>query len=210
MANVTTTHDEAWEADNPAKYADAPPKSGFKAFITGPYPTLVSRLLLGGIMFLAGIAKIGVPETMKVSIRAYEIPLPDFLVNIMAVGLPILEVAIGAWLILGLFLRFSGIVGAVLMAVFTVAITSAWLRGLDISCGCFGGAEANSIGYGLLKALGPIGDYLGNEKANLETILRDVVLMLMGIHLFFVPSIWSLDRLRQRGQEQEVELAEAE
>jgi uncharacterized membrane protein YphA (DoxX/SURF4 family) len=158
-------------------------------------------------MFLAGISKIGVPETMKVGIRAYEIPLPDFVVNVMAVGLPILEVALGAWLILGLFTRISGLIAAVLMAVFTVAITSAWMRGLDISCGCFGGAEANSIGLGLMTALGPIGDYLANERANLETIVRDFVLMLMGIHLFFVPSIFSLDRLRQRSADAEAEEA---
>ncbi len=199
MAKITT-QDAAWDDGQEIEqdYEDASAKSGFKAFITGPYPTLVSRIVLGGIMFLAGISKIGVPETMKVGIKAYEIPMPDFVVNVMAVGLPILEVAIGAWLILGLFTRFSGVVGAVLMAVFTVAITSAWLRGLDISCGCFGGAEANSIGFGLMKALGPVGDYLANERANLETIARDFVLMLMGVHLFFVPSIFSLDRLRQR------------
>jgi uncharacterized membrane protein YphA (DoxX/SURF4 family) len=208
MANITT-HDEAWDGDQADEqhYEAASIKSGFKAFITGPYPTLVSRFVLGSIMFLAGISKIGVPETMKVGIRAYEIPLPDFVVNVMAVGLPILEVALGAWLILGLFTRISGLIAAVLMAVFTVAITSAWMRGLDISCGCFGGAEANSIGLGLMTALGPIGEYLANERANLETIVRDIVLTLMGLHLFFVPSIFSLDRLRQRSAQAETEEA---
>lgn len=152
---------------------------------------------------LAGLAKVGVAETMRQSILAYEIPLPDFLVRTMSVGLPILEIALGAWILLGLFTRVSGALGAVIMAIFTIAITSAWLRGLDISCGCFGGAETNSLGLALLNALGPIGTYLANERANLETILRDTVLTLMGIHLVFVPTIFSLDRLRQRGAESE-------
>jgi uncharacterized membrane protein YphA (DoxX/SURF4 family) len=203
MAKITT-QDEAWETNQAIEEAPATLSAWdrIRAFVTGPYPTLVSRLVLGGIMLLAGLTKIGVPETMATSIRAYEIPLPDFLVTAMSYGLPILEVGVGAWLILGLFTRFSGAVSAVLMGIFTVAITSAWLRGLDISCGCFAGAEANSLGLGLLQALGPIGTYLADEKANLETILRDAVLMLMGIHLLFVPTIFSLDRLRQRGAEE--------
>ena len=204
MANITTQED-AWQPDQEIEEAPATLSAWGRiwAFITGPYPTLVSRLVLGGIMLLAGLTKIGVPETMATSIRAYEIPLPDFLVNLMSYGLPILEVALGVWLIIGLFTRFAGAVSAVLMAIFTIAITSAWLRGLDISCGCFAGAEANSLGLGLMQALGPIGTYLADEKANLETILRDTVLVLMGLHLVFVPTIFSLDRLRQRGAESE-------
>jgi uncharacterized membrane protein YphA (DoxX/SURF4 family) len=199
MANITT-QDETWQADQAIEEAPANVSAWGRiwAFLKGPYPTLVSRFVLGGIMLLAGLTKIGVPETMATSIRAYEIPLPAFLVTAMAYGLPILEVGLGAWLLLGLFTRFAGGVSAALMAVFTIAITSAWLRGLDISCGCFAGAEANSLGLGLLQALGPIGTYLADEKANLETILRDVVLTLMGLHLVFVPTIFSLDRLRQR------------
>jgi uncharacterized membrane protein YphA (DoxX/SURF4 family) len=206
MAKITT-QDRAWEATPAVEdvYDDAPTGTWdrVRMFLTGPYPTIVSRLLLGGILFLAGLAKIGVPDSMKASIKAYEIALPDFVVNAMAVGLPVIETVIGAFLLLGLFTRFSAGVGAFILAVFTVAITSAWLRGLDISCGCFGGTQSNPMGVAILNALGPIGTYLQNERANLETIIRDVILTLMGIHLIFVPTIWSLDRLRQRGAEVE-------
>jgi uncharacterized membrane protein YphA (DoxX/SURF4 family) len=168
------------------------------AFLKGPYPTLVSRLVLGAIIFLAGLAKLGVPATMKQSILAYEISLPPALVDIMATALPILEVGVGIWLLIGLFTRFSAVVSMVLMAIFTIAITQAWLRGLQIDCGCFGGAQGNSVGLAILKALGPIGDYLGHETAGPATIIRDVILFLMGLHLFFVPSIFSIDRWRRR------------
>ncbi len=123
----------------------------------------------------------------------------------MATALPILEVGVGIWLLIGLFTRFSAIVSMVLMAIFTIAITQAWLRGLQIDCGCFGGAQGNSIGLAILQALGPVGDYLGHETAGPGTIIRDVVLFLMGLHLFLVPSIFSIDRLRSRASVAEVE-----
>jgi uncharacterized membrane protein YphA (DoxX/SURF4 family) len=210
MSKVTTAHEKEWTA--PAaqpeveESTDRSAGQKVKDFLLGPYPTLVSRFVLGAIMFLAGLTKLGVPDTMAASIRAYEIPLPSWLVSTMSVGLPILEVGLGIWLIVGLFTRFSGGLGAALMAVFTVAITQAWLRGLDIDCGCFAGAEANSLGLGIMRALGPVGDYLANEKANLETILRDVVLMLMGLHLVFVPTIFSIDNLRHRQAAEEVDV----
>lgn len=211
MSKVTTANDKKWVAAEPSADGEVSVERStgqkLKDFLLGPYPTLVSRFVLGGIMLLAGLTKLGVPETMAVSIRAYEIPLPSWLVSTMAVGLPIVEVGLGIWLLIGLFTRFSGGLGAVLMAVFTVAITQAWLRGLDIDCGCFAGAEANSLGLGIMRALGPVGTYLANERANLETIIRDVVLTLMGVHLVFVPTIFAIDNLRHR---QAAEEAEAE
>ena len=41
-------------------------------------------------------------------------------------------------LVLGLFTRFSAVVGGFLMVVFIIGIASAWSRGLSIDCGCFG------------------------------------------------------------------------
>lgn len=216
MSKVTTANENEWAAADAAAEDELAPErttwQAVKDFLTGPYPTLVSRFVLGSIMFLAGLTKLGVPDTMAVSIRAYEIPLPSWLVSTMAVSLPIIEVGLGIWLLVGLFTRFSGALSAVLMLVFTVAITQAWLRGLDIDCGCFAGAEANSLGLGIMRALGPVGDYLANERANLETILRDVVLTLMGLHLVFVPTKFALDNLRNRhaAEEADTEYVEEE
>ncbi len=207
MAKITTVQNELLSPD--AELADeaAPTnRQRIVAFLMGPYPTLVSRFVLGGILFLAGLTKLGVPVTMKQSILDYEINLPPTVVDIMATALPILEVGVGIWLLIGLFTRFSAIVGMVLMAIFAIAITQAWLRGLQIDCGCFGGAQGNSVGLAILKALGPIGDYLGHETAGPATIIRDLVLFLMGLHLFLVPSIFSIDRLRSRAN---VEVEEA-
>jgi len=42
-------------------------------------------------------------------------------------------------LVIGLFARASAVVGGLLMVAFIVGIISAWMRGLNIDCGCFGG-----------------------------------------------------------------------
>src|SRR5437870_3242988 len=70
------------------------------AFLRGPYPTLVSRLGLGLIFLLSGLTKLGVPGAFQASIESYEMPLPAEFVRLMAVGLPPLELGLGAWLLL--------------------------------------------------------------------------------------------------------------
>jgi uncharacterized membrane protein YphA (DoxX/SURF4 family) len=41
--------------------------------------------------------------------------------------------------VLGLLVRGSAVVSALLFAAFIIGISSAWARGLSIDCGCFGG-----------------------------------------------------------------------
>jgi len=54
-------------------------------------------------------------------------------------GLPALEIIIGLLLILGLGTRIVAATSAVLLTLFIIGIASAWARGLQIDCGCFGG-----------------------------------------------------------------------
>jgi uncharacterized membrane protein YphA (DoxX/SURF4 family) len=166
------------------------------------YLTLVSRLVLGVIFALAGLAKLGLPFAMAESIRAYEMGLPPFMVDFMANVLPPVELGVGIWLLMGLFTRFSAGITAALMVVFTIAVTQAWVRGLDINCGCFGGpmgadASTTPAARAIIGAMGPVGVFLTNEKADLMTIGRDLVFLLMSIHLILVPSVFSIDQLRQ-------------
>ena len=46
---------------------------------------------------------------------------------------------IGLLLVLGLGTRIAAAISAVLLTLFIVGISSAWARGLQIDCGCFGG-----------------------------------------------------------------------
>ena len=175
------------------------------AFLSGPYPTLVSRLGLGLIFLLSGLTKLGVPGTFQASIDSYEMPLPTEFVRLMAVGLPPLELGLGAWLMLGLFTRFSAALSGGLIVIFLIAMIQAMFRGLDPNCGCFVGAQGNALGDAAIRAIGPIGKWLTDEKVGAGSITRDAVFLLMSVHLLFVPTIWGLDNLRKRGQEPEVE-----
>ncbi len=170
--------------------------------LSGPYPTLISRLVLGGIFLLSGLTKLGVPDTFRASINSYDMPLPSGLVQIMAVGLPPLELGLGVWLLAGLFPRFSAALTGGLVLIFLIAIIQAMFRGLDPDCGCFaGGGGANPLGVAAVRALGPVGTFLTNEKVGVGSIARDLVFLLMSLHLIFVPTIFALDNLRHRGRE---------
>jgi uncharacterized membrane protein YphA (DoxX/SURF4 family) len=98
---------------------------------------LLARLVLGAVVLAAGLLKVGHLETSARSVRAYQL-LPYDVAGYLGYGLPILEVAVGVLLVLGLFTRFSAAVGGFLMVVFIIGIASAWARGLSIDCGCFG------------------------------------------------------------------------
>ena len=179
----------------------APPRTTARRiwdFLSGPYPTLVSRLVLAGMFLVAGLTKLGVPASFTASINSYEMPLPSWLVQIMANGLPPLELVIGLFLLVGLFTRLTGVVTGGLMLIFLIALIQAWVRGLDVDCGCFSGVQVNPLGADVVRALGPIGTFLSNEKVGLDSVVRDTVLLLMSIHLIAVPTALSLDSLRSR------------
>ena len=217
MATTTHPDDELWAADAAMPAVEAAPASPWRRvwdFLRGPYPTLVSRLGLGGIFLLAGLTRLGVPASFAADIQAYDMALPEPLVQFMAVTLPPLEVGLGFWLLAGLFTRFAAAISGGLMVVFLTAISQAAARGVDLNCGCFAGPvgaagpTVNPLGLALVQALGPIGTYLTTEKAGLESILRDVVFLLMALHLIVVPTTLGIDSWRRaRHQAVEVEAA---
>ena len=173
-------------------------------FLRGPYPTLLSRLGLGGIFLLYGLSKLRTPLQFANDIDAYEMGIPPAIVDTMARALPILEIGLGIWLLVGLFTRFSAVIATALMAIFTAAITQAWVRGIDANCGCFSATGSGSTDFitqlttGVMAALGPVGDFLSYEQIGPIPVVRDVMFLLMGLHLIFVPTIFALDGLRKR------------
>ena len=142
-------------------------------FANGKYGTwfgLLSRLVLGGVLFAAGWLKIFTPAKSQMSVRAYEV-LPISIANFLGIALPWLEVGFGILLILGIAVRLSAIVGGGLMVVFIAAISQAWARGLSIDCGCFGGG----------------GTVDPSETKYLSEILRDIGLALLALYLVRYP-----------------------
>lgn len=97
-----------------------------------------ARLLLGGVLLVAGGLKLGNLGESVLAVRAYQL-LPYELTEIVGIALPIGEVALGLALLTGTFTRVSAALGGLLMVAFIIAIASAWARGLTLDCGCFGG-----------------------------------------------------------------------
>ncbi|MCW2739420.1 MauE/DoxX family redox-associated membrane protein [Nocardioides sp.] len=99
---------------------------------------LVARLVTGGVWIVAGALKLPYPADSVRAVRAYDL-LPEAVVPAVGHLLPVVEVVIGLCLVLGVMVRGTSVVSAVLFVAFIIGISSAWARGLSIDCGCFGG-----------------------------------------------------------------------
>jgi uncharacterized membrane protein YphA (DoxX/SURF4 family) len=105
-----------------------------------PWLFTVARLALAGVFIYAGWPKLVDPDGTARSIRAYRL-LPEFAVQPLAYALPVFELALALLLILGLGTRAVALITAAVLAMFAVAVGTAWARGLNIDCGCFGNVQ---------------------------------------------------------------------
>ena len=138
-----------------------------------PWLTFLFRLILGGVLLVAGALKVTDPYSSATSVRAYQI-LPVDLANLLGFVLPFAEVVIGIFLIFGIWVRLNAIAGGALMVMFIIAIGQAWARGISLDCGCFGKG-------GLLES-----DELPVWNYTLE-IARDIVLAAFAVYIYRFP-----------------------
>lgn len=95
------------------------------------------RIVLAAVFVYAGSIKITDPVALADSIAAFKM-LPRMLVNPMALGLPVFEIAAGILLLIGWPRRVAALALVIVTAVFAVAMLSALIRGITVDCGCFG------------------------------------------------------------------------
>ncbi len=126
------------------------------------------RIGLGIIFIYAAVPKILRPDEFADAINNYRI-LPVFLVNLMAICLPYVELLIGVFLIFGFRLKAVSFGSLVLMMIFIIAILSAWIRGINVNCGCFG---------------------KGEEIISYKEIIRDIIFLLMALITFLKTPKW--------------------
>lgn len=102
------------------------------------HPLLIAllRVALGAVFIVASLDKIENPEAFATTIANYRF-LPYKFINGMAIVLPWLEIITGTLLVLGIWARANTMIVCGLLMVFSIAISQALARGLDISCGCF-------------------------------------------------------------------------
>jgi uncharacterized membrane protein YphA (DoxX/SURF4 family) len=141
-----------------------------KFTIAQPWLTLLARLILGGVLIAAGALKVGNLQKSAMAVRAYEM-LPIWMANLLGYALPWIEIGIGLLLVLGVLVKINGLLGALSMLAFIIAISQAWARGLSIDCGCFGGG----------------GTIDPEETKYLSEIIRDIGLLSLGVFLYFFP-----------------------
>ncbi|MEY4036999.1 MAG: hypothetical protein RL201_380 [Actinomycetota bacterium] len=154
-----------------------------------PWLGLLSRLILGGVLLIAGYLKVGATDKSQMAVRAYEL-LPISIANLFGLVLPFFEVAIGLLLILGAGTRIAAALGGFTMFIFIIAISQAWARGLNIDCGCFGGGGTVAPG----------------QTRYLQEILRDTGLVALALFLIRYPvTKFSVDKDHNRSNAGEME-----
>ncbi|WP_233509887.1 MauE/DoxX family redox-associated membrane protein [Actinomadura craniellae] len=139
-----------------------------------PWLSTAARVALAVVLAWAGWAKFTLPTyKQELSVEAYQL-LPHGVAGPVGIGLPLAELLLAAFLLVGFATRFTAAVSALLMLVFIAAIISAWSRGLTIDCGCFGGG----------------GQVAAGETRYLQEILRDIGFLALAVWI----TVWPRSR----------------
>jgi len=99
-------------------------------------PFVCARIFLGGIFVIASLDKILNPGAFAEIIHNYQI-LPDAFINLTAIILPWVELLLGLFLVIGLWLPGAALLSTILLVVFWGSLLFNLIRGLDVYCGCF-------------------------------------------------------------------------
>ncbi len=125
------------------------------------------RVIMGGIFLVSGLAKISDPYRFILTMREFRL-FPEVIVPFTAVYLPWLEFVVGLFILLGLMHRSSALILLCLNMIFTAAIVSVMVRGIDVDCGCFG----------------LLADMLGMpDMADYKAVVRNIVFILMNVQI---------------------------
>ena len=114
----------------------------------------VCRVALGALFIWAAVSKLPDMAAFAQDVANYRV-IPAALVPLLAAAVVGIELLAGIALVTGVMERSAAAVLAVLLGAFTVLLTQALLRGIDLRCGCFG----------------------GDERASWWTVLRDLVML---------------------------------
>jgi len=127
---------------------------------------VVVRLTLGIVFIYASVDKILYPAAFAEAIYNYKI-IPDMFINLTAIILPWLELVLGLFLIVGLWLPNATFLCILLLLPFLGALLFNVARGLNIYCGCFSTNTEVVSGASMVWYL-----------------LRDGVFLLLALYLF--------------------------
>jgi putative oxidoreductase len=139
------------------------------------------RLYLCYVFIFACLHKIAHPGLFAVDVATYGI-VPLYLVNLMAITLPWVELAAGIMLLTGFRSCSAGLLVTLMMLMFIAALVIALEKGLDMSCGCFASQAAND-----------------EDPISVRTVLRDMGWLLLAIYVsVFDRNSLGIDRVLNR------------
>jgi uncharacterized membrane protein YphA (DoxX/SURF4 family) len=102
---------------------------------------VAGRLILGGVFAYAGYTKLRQPWMLfAMSINSYQI-VSESSTKWLAQTLPWFELVLGVVLLSGWILRWSATVASALLVFFFSVMLHAYMKNLEIFCGCFGVGE---------------------------------------------------------------------
>lgn len=135
----------------------------------------LSRILLAAVFLYASWSKIQDPALFSDAIRSYQLHLPELFVAWVAIVLPPAEAVVACALVATKWARESAVLVCAMLLVFLFGLTQAWIRGLEISCGCFGPDDGVAAPLWL-------------------DILRDLALLVPAVWLTIRPNRWLFGR----------------
>lgn len=103
---------------------------------------------IGMLFIVSALTKIAGPASFALAVKHFRV-LPLWAVNIPALLLPWCELTAGVALLSNRWRKAGAVIVLSMLCAFVGAIGAAMVRGLDISCGCFGEASGKA-GAGLL------------------------------------------------------------
>jgi protein-disulfide isomerase/uncharacterized membrane protein YphA (DoxX/SURF4 family) len=117
----------------------------------------------------ASLSKLHSPRRFLQAVRAYD-ATPEWLSKAIGYGLPVVELCLGILLALGVAVRLAAALSAVVFLFFLIGLIQASIRGIQLTCGCFGGGGLTA----------------GSTEYTLD-ILRDVGMLALAAYLV----VWS-------------------
>ncbi|HTF47044.1 MAG TPA: MauE/DoxX family redox-associated membrane protein [Pseudonocardia sp.] len=148
----------------------------------------LARLGLAAVWIISGGIKAVDPDQTYVAVKAYDV-LPAPGVAAVAAALPWFELALGLLLLLGVGIRLVGGISAAVLLLFIAGVSQAWVRGLHIDCGCFGGG----------------GDVAPDQTSYGTELLRDTGFLVLAAWLIIRPrTLFALDDVLTRGDRESV------
>ena len=106
----------------------------------------LAAAVTAGVFAFAAVPKLLDPGSFAADILNYRV-LPESLVGHAALQVPAFELAVAVALLWPRYQRGAALLSTLMLVVFAGAMAQARVRGIDLSCGCFGAAFESKVSW---------------------------------------------------------------